>query len=78
MKHYIGMNGSFGCLPDYCASYDSRQDAIADLTVNLDLTDEQIDALRCNGIVGCTPDQGAAYASITTCNCGEPEVHNDI
>ena len=76
-KHYIGMNGLRGYMPDSCNSYETEQDAVDSLTALLELTDEQAQELEERGIVDCTPEQGAEYCSVDECDCSEPECHND-
>lgn len=75
--HYIGMNGTHGCMPDSCGAYHTESDAIESLSDLLELTDEQTTELQQTGIVECTPEQGADYASVTPCNCGKPWEHDE-
>jgi hypothetical protein len=75
--HYIGMNGSSGCLPDSCNVYTSEQSAVESLTDLLELTEEQSAELLESGLVYCTQEQGADYASVTECSCNEPWQHQD-
>jgi hypothetical protein len=76
MKHYIGMNGSYGCLPDSCDVYESHEDAVQSLADLLELTDDQITELR-TGHTDCTHEQGAAYASVDECICQHPWEHSN-
>jgi hypothetical protein len=75
--HYIGMNGTYGCMPDSCNAYQTNKDACDSLADLLELTDDQRTELADNGIVACKQDQGADYASVTQCNCDKPWEHDD-
>jgi hypothetical protein len=75
--HWIGMNGSRGCMPDFCAAYDTRSAPVEELANHLELTDAQRKELDDVGIVECVPDQGAAYAEIQECNCDKPWEHTE-
>jgi hypothetical protein len=77
-KHYIGMNGSHGCLPDSCSVYKRFKHAVESLTDSLDLTDEQADDLRETGSAECNPGQGAEYCEIVACECKAPWTHDEM
>lgn len=85
MTHYIGMNGTYGCMPDNCFSAETRRGAIDSLKFTLDLGQREVTELRRDGIVkldDCWHDRrgeghGADYASVDSCACATPGVHND-
>lgn len=75
--HFIAMNGSFGCLPDYCDVFLDRASATEALADNLELEPTQARALLITGFVNCTPGQGADYAQVEECKCPSPHEHQD-
>lgn len=75
--HYIAMNGSYGCIPDSCNVYVERTDALRSLEDLLELRGRQAKELDETGHVACTPAQGAAYCSVSTCTCQAPWEHQD-
>lgn len=73
--HYIGMNGSYGCLPDNCFAVSTLRDAVQSLAETLELSRRQVQELRRNRIVECSHSQGADYAEIVECTCNAMEQH---
>ena len=76
-KHYIAMSGIHGCMPDYCASLDSANGAVASLANLFELSRIQIRKLERNRTLRLSPEDGAEYCEIVTCDCNDPEQHND-
>ena len=77
MKHYIGMNGSHGCLPDSCNVYLTRRDAAMALVSLLELSKRQERDLLAHDYVECRPEQGAEYCGVIECSCTAPHKHQD-
>jgi len=75
--HYIGMNGTSGCMPDSCNAYETKRAAVESLTDLLELTTRQARELSRDGLVYCKPGQGADYAEVSECTCSEPWVHSE-
>ena len=75
MIHYIAMSGTHGCLPDYCHTYDTIDEAV-DALMDLHELDE---TLRTEFIeyqyIELT--YGAEYAEVVECDCDDPDCHND-
>ena len=77
-KHYIGMAGLCGYLPNYCHSYDRLSDAIDSLCNLHDNPRGMKSELRRNWYVDLDIHRdGNEYAEIIECNCNQPEIHND-
>lgn len=77
MKHFIAMNGSFGCIPDACYVLRTRKDAVDTMKDSLELSRRQTTELRQTGSVNCTRSQGADYCEISECDCKEPWTHDE-
>lgn len=75
--HYVGMNGTSGCIPDSFRAYHSLSDAVDSLSDLLELTKGQRKELHSSGYVACTPEQGADYAEISECDCPAPWEHSE-
>lgn len=67
MKHFIAMNGSYGCIPD----------AVDTLVDSLELSRRQTTELRQTGSVACKRSQGADYCEISECTCDTPWSHDE-
>lgn len=78
MKHFIAMNGSYGCLPDACYVLRTRKDAVDTLADSLELSKRQKAELRQTGSVNCTRSQGADYCEVTECSCSTPWIHDEM
>lgn len=78
-QHYILMSGSRGCLPDYCSSYESREDAVFAFTLlfGLKARHELVKRLKRDNYVVLPKGWGSDYVEIQECDCHTPEVHND-
>lgn len=77
LTHFIGMNGTSGCMPDSCNAYAERKGAVESLSELLELDAEQTAELESTGYTRCTQEQGADYAEITECHCPTPWDHSD-
>lgn len=75
--HYIAMSGLHGYLPQFCTSCTTRKDAVDTLSDLHEMSHSQQKDLRRTGSVELKPYQGAEYANITECSCGDPERHCD-
>lgn len=78
-RHWVGMNGSSGCLPDSCNSYPTKRDAAEGVAATFPEVRGVKTALLRDGFYAFgAPDRaGADYASIEPCNCATPDCHND-
>ncbi len=86
MTHYIAMSGIHGCLPDHCEVFETRADAVADLTSLFELGRVREARLRKNDYLelevtlieaASGNSFGADYCEISSCNCATPEIHSD-
>ena len=75
--HFIGMSGIHGCLPQFWTWGETRRLVCESLDLVHDLTRQQRRDLIRLGYIELKPNQGSEYASITECNCRNPEVHDD-
>ena len=77
-KHYIVMAGLHGCLPNYCGSCETLQDAVEDLAQLSDLGRTRKATLKRDRYLELNMDRdGNEYCEIITCICGDPDSHND-
>lgn len=84
-KHYIGMSGMSGCLPDYSSgACESEQEAIESVVFIFDTfedteTEALEKALKTEGIYYFENprDAGADYAEVVECNCDNPQDHGE-
>ena len=78
MKHYIGMAGLHGCLPQYCEVYDTYEEAAEGLAFLHELGRDRIRRLRMDGYLELNLHRdGNEYCEITECECSTPEIHSD-
>jgi hypothetical protein len=81
MAHYIAMSGSFGCLPDWTATAETRDEA---LDVALDMWGEHMrapedtESLKEFGFLALPSGVGAEYVEVTACDCTDPSIHEEI
>lgn len=78
-RHYIGMAGLHGCMPSCCGSYDSVEDAAAELAALHDYApngrwERELRNSHYNDI---PTSRGNEYAEIIPCDCDNPSGHND-
>jgi hypothetical protein len=77
-KHYIGMAGLSGCMPNCCDVYESRTQAAESLGQIHGLSTYQIRNLRHDGYLSLDIEEyGNEYCEITECQCSDPEAHQD-
>ena len=77
-KHYIAMAGIHGCIPQYCASFDTIRDAADELASIHELGKNRKRALQRDKYLELNLQRdGNEYCEITECDCITPEVHND-
>lgn len=78
--HYIALAGLHGCLPNYCASYETRGqaiDSLADLH-ELPRYGQLMRDLRSGGYCELKLQyHGNEYAEIQECTCDDPDSHCD-
>lgn len=80
MKHYVAMAGLHGCLPNYVALHESRQNAIDDLVSLHELDNDagKMRDLKQTGFVELNAhEDGNEYAEVMECNCDNPSIHDD-
>jgi hypothetical protein len=78
MTHYIGMAGLHGSLPQFCSSYDRKEDAVSDLASLHELGKNRTAELKRNLYLELNLKRdGNEYCEITECDCSNPEDHND-
>ena len=76
MTHYIGMAGLHGCLPNYCAAYDTYDDAVESLADLHELGKRRATKLRRDAYLELNLRRdGNEYAEITECDCNDPSIH---
>jgi hypothetical protein len=84
--HYIAMSGHHGCLPDHCEVFESRKDAVEDLTQLFELGRTRKARLHRDSYLELTASPievaqghsfGAEYCEIETCDCDNPLTHSD-
>ena len=78
MKHYIGMAGLRGCLPNYCVTHDTHDDAVMDLADTHELGRDRTRRLKRDSFLLLNLHRdGNEYCEITECDCDDPGIHND-
>lgn len=77
-KHYIAMSGSHGCLPDFCQSAYTHDQAVDTLVNLFELGRRRAAILKSDNYLELAPIDGAQYCEIDTCECDDPSVHNDM
>ena len=76
MKHYIGMSGSHGCLPDYnSGSCRTKLDAALAIANVFDKSDSWARKFASRMYHDFKPGEGASYAEIMECDCAKPSEH---
>ena len=76
--HFIAMAGLHGCMPQYCASHDTYQDAVEDLAAVHELGRNRTRELKRSGYLELNIHRdGNEYCEITDCDCDSPNDHND-
>lgn len=77
-KHWIGMAGLHGCLPQTCGVYDSAEDAADSLADLHELGKRRRAELRRDLYIELNIHRdGNEYAEITECECNDPACHSD-
>jgi hypothetical protein len=81
-KHYIAMNGQYGCIPDSCECFDTLEDAVSYLADLYEIAEnEQIKKLTNERFLQIyTADKGLMsneYCEIQECDCDMPWQHSD-
>ena len=78
MTHYIAMAGLHGCLPNYCASFETHNDAADSLASVHSLGRKRALVLRRDGYLELNLHRdGNEYAEVEACECTQQEDHND-
>ena len=77
-RHWIGMAGLHGCLPNTCASYDTKRAAAEGLAALHDSPRGVLTSLLRDGYAELNLKRdGNEYAEITACTCDTPSDHDD-
>ena len=77
-KHYVGMAGLMGYLPQTCNSYDSLNAAVEGLADIHELGRDRKRILKRDMFLSLNLKRdGNEYCEITECFCSNPEVHDD-
>lgn len=79
-KHFIGMAGLHGCMPNYCDVYASYDDTVESLCQIHDLGKYSRfrKELKRDGTVELNLHKhGNEYAEVSECECNEPWIHSD-
>lgn len=76
--HYIAMAGLHGCIPATCGSYDTAKDACEAMADLHELGKNRRAELRRAKYLELNIDRdGNEYIEVTSCDCDNPEQHND-
>ncbi len=77
-RHWVGMAGMCGCLPNYCGVFDSKRDAARTLA---EMHDEARGVyrrlMRHDYAALDVRRDGNEYAEVSMCACDAPSVHED-
>ena len=77
-KHYIGLGGDHGFLPDYSTgACDTLKAAVDSLSEVYEFGERRRRALRRDRTLELGKSFGAEYCEIQDCSCDTPEVHGD-
>ena len=77
-KHFIGMAGLHGYLPQYCSVYDDYESAFEDLASLHEIGINRRANLKRDGYLELNLKRdGNEYCEITDCDCDTPEIHSD-
>jgi hypothetical protein len=77
-KHFIGMAGLHGCLPQTCDVYATKGDAAQSLGDIHELSKNKIRLLRRAMYLELDLSKhGNEYCEIAECECDDPAVHSD-
>lgn len=77
-KHYIGMAGLHGCMPNTSGSYETYNDAVESLADLHELGKNRRMELKKNGYIELNIHKdGNEYAEVVECDCDNPEDHDD-
>lgn len=77
-KHWVGMAGLHGCLPNFCDVFQTRGAAAQCLGQIHELSGRAIAKLRRDQYFELDLyEHGNEYCEITECNCNDPGVHSD-
>lgn len=71
VKHYIGMSGNYGCLPDYLVVLSTIEGVAQSLALVHQLSERKTRQLQKNKYL--TLKMGADYAEIIDCDCEDVE-----
>lgn len=77
-KHWIGMAGLSGCMPNYCGVYDTKCDAARSLATMHEEARGTFKRLMRDGYAALDlARDGNEYAEMIDCSCTTPEVHEE-
>ena len=76
-RHYIAMSGFHGCSPDSCTVWKARENAVESITSQFNLGRSRNAMLKRDSYIALSPRDGADYASVESCDCLTPWIHDD-
>lgn len=77
-KHYIGMAGLHGCLPQTCDVYATYKSAVESLASLHELGKKRTRELSRDGYLELNLHRdGNEYCEVTECTCSNPREHSD-
>lgn len=76
-KHFIGLAGQRGCLPNYCDVFRNKTAAAQALAGLHERGQKFAERLSRDGIAALRPEDGNEYCEIQECSCSEPWIHQD-
>jgi len=78
MKHYIGMGGMHGYMPNFCDVYSTYKNCIEGIACIQDLGKNRKARLKRDGCLELNLRRdGNEYVEIQECDCNEPWIHQD-
>ena len=77
-KHFIGMAGLHGYLPNYCEVYPDYESAVDWLAFIHELGKKRTRELKRDGYIELNLKRdGNEYAEIVDCDCDDPSIHTE-
>lgn len=76
-KHFIGLAGQRGCLPNYCDVFVNKTSAAQALAELHECGQDFAKCLSRDGTAALRPEDGNEYCEIQECSCSEPWIHQD-
>lgn len=77
-RHFIGMSGNHGCLPDFVRVYSTRREAVEVLADMFELGRTRKAALSHDSYLDLSLGRdGAEYCEVVECDCAKPWEHGE-